>query len=108
DGRKRFEWRDGALYQRSALHPDREWKLSLVRDTVNRDHPDYNAKAARAKLMGSGAEGRAGKWGPGVADAAHGEDKMLCFTCHLSWTTSCGGCHLPIQANWKTDRKHYE
>ena len=27
---------------------------------------------------------------------------MACFTCHLSWTTSCGGCHLPIEANWKT------
>jgi hypothetical protein len=26
---------------------------------------------------------------------------MTCFTCHLSWTTSCAGCHLPIQANWK-------
>jgi hypothetical protein len=33
---------------------------------------------------------------------------MTCFSCHLSWTTSCAGCHLPIQANWKTDRKHYE
>jgi hypothetical protein len=39
---------------------------------------------------------------------AHGEDKMLCYTCHTSWTTSCGGCHLPIQANWKTERHHYE
>ena len=26
----------------------------------------------------------------------------------LSWTTSCAGCHLPIQANWKTERHHYE
>ncbi|MGB0133548.1 LVIVD repeat-containing protein, partial [Dokdonella sp.] len=25
-----------------------------------------------------------------------------------SWTTSCGGCHLPIQANWKTERHKYE
>ncbi len=33
---------------------------------------------------------------------------MACFTCHLSWTTSCAGCHLPIQANWKTERQHYE
>ena len=35
-------------------------------------------------------------------------DEMACFTCHLSWTTSCGGCHLPIEANWKTERHHYE
>jgi hypothetical protein len=25
DGRQRFEWRDGDLYQRSSLHPDKEW-----------------------------------------------------------------------------------
>src|SRR3546814_18784634 len=31
-----------------------------------------------------------------------------CFTCHLSWTTSCGGCHLPIEANWKTKSHHFE
>ena len=33
---------------------------------------------------------------------------MQCYTCHLSWTTTCGGCHLPIQANAKTERHHYE
>jgi hypothetical protein len=33
---------------------------------------------------------------------------MACYTCHLSWTTSCGGCHLPIEANQKTVRHHYE
>jgi hypothetical protein len=39
---------------------------------------------------------------------AHQDGKMACFTCHLSWTTSCGGCHLPIEANWKTQMHHYE
>ncbi len=24
------------------------------------------------------------------------------------WTTSCGGCHLPIEANWKTQSHHYD
>src|SRR3546814_14351177 len=33
---------------------------------------------------------------------------MACFTFHLSWTTSCGGCHLPIEANWKTSSHHFE
>ena len=49
-------------------------------------------------------------WGLNVpADKrAHKPDEMECFTCHLSWTTSCGGCHLPIEANWKTERHHYE
>lgn len=108
DGRRRFEWRDGKLYQRAALDPNKEWEMSLVKDTVNPDHPKYNAKAARAKLMAAGDAGREGKWGPGVEKFAHDDDKMTCFTCHLSWTTSCAGCHLPIQANWKTERQHYE
>ncbi len=108
DGRKRFEWKDGKLYQRSALYADREWEMSLVKDSVTPGHPKYNEKAARAKLMHAGAAGQQGKWGPGAPEYAHGNDKVTCFTCHLSWTTSCGGCHLPIQANAKTERHHYE
>lgn len=108
DGRLRFEWVNGKLYQRASLDPEKEWELSLVKDNVNPNHPSYNAKSARAKLMASGEEGQDGKWGPGVTDFAHSEDKMTCYTCHLSWTTSCAGCHLPIQANWKTERLHYE
>lgn len=41
-------------------------------------------------------------------DRAHDGDKLACFTCHLSWTTSCGGCQLPIEANWKTSSNHFE
>jgi hypothetical protein len=108
DGKRRFEWRDGKLYQRSALWADREWELSLVKDSVNPDHPQYNAKAARAKLMSRDTSTQA--WGLGVApqDRAHKNEEMTCFSCHSSWTTSCGGCHLPIQANWKTRRHHYD
>ncbi|MGV3742643.1 MAG: hypothetical protein ACO1NO_10075, partial [Burkholderiaceae bacterium] len=108
DGRRRFEWRDGKLYQRAALDPNKEWEVSLVKDSVNPAHPDYNLKAARSKLMAAGEDGREGKWGPGVGKLAHDNEKMTCYTCHLSWTTSCAGCHLPIQANWKTERQHYE
>lgn len=108
DGRNRFAWRDGKLYQRAALDPNKEWEVSLVRDSVNPGHPRYNEKAARAKLMAAGEAGRDGKWGPGVGALAHDNSKMTCYTCHLSWTTSCSGCHLPIQANWKTERLHYE
>jgi len=108
DGRKRFEWRDGKLYQRSAMYADLEWEMSLVKDTVTPGNAHYNEKAARAKLMHAGASGQDGKWGPGAKEYAHADEKMTCFTCHLSWTTSCGGCHLPIQANWKTERHHYE
>src|SRR5690606_22533617 len=80
---------------------------SLVKDSVDPGNPHYNEKAARAKLMSTGTSM---KWGPGVApeQRAHKDENVECFTCHLSWTTSCGGCHLPIQANWKTERHHFE
>ncbi len=113
DGQRRFEWFEDdegrrVLIQRSVLDPKIEWKVSLVKDTVDRTHPRFNMKAARAKMMGS--NGADYGWGPGVAkeNRAHGDDKMACFTCHLSWTTSCGGCHLPIEANWKTKGHKYE
>lgn len=110
DGRRRFEWRDGKLFQRSAVDPKLEWEMSLVKDSVTPGNPNYNEKAARAKLMREGAEGQEGKWGPtaGGKGYAHDDDKISCHSCHLSWTTSCAGCHLPIQANAKTERLHYE
>jgi hypothetical protein len=108
NGKSRFSWREGKLFQRSLLWPDREWELSLVKDSVNKNHPDFNKKAARAKLMSKDSKSQS--WDPGAteSDLAHGNDNMECYSCHQSWTTSCGGCHLPIQANWKSDRKHYE
>jgi hypothetical protein len=110
DGRKRFEWRNGKLYQRSALNPKLEWEMSLVKDSVTPGHPKYNAKAARAKLMHEGTSGQSGEWGATASGTgyAHSDDKITCYSCHLSWTTSCSGCHLPIQANAKTPRLHYE
>ena len=58
----------------------------------------------------SGAETGRFVFGQSVPDAelAHPDTEMACFTCHLSWTTSCGGCHLPIEANWRTTTHHYE
>ncbi|MEE4289025.1 MAG: hypothetical protein V2J14_06620, partial [Erythrobacter sp.] len=116
DGRRRFEWverEDGsrALIQRSIVDPKLEWEMSLVKDSVDPDTPQFNAKAARAKLMSKyGAETGNFEFGPGIAeeDRAHGTEEMACFTCHLSWTTSCGGCHLPIEANWKTKSHRYD
>jgi hypothetical protein len=112
DGQRRFEWMSDAsgrrvLMQRSITDPKLEWRVHLTKDSVDRTSPDFNIKSARAKLMGgSDTQG----WGPGIApaDRAHGDDKMACFTCHLSWTTSCGGCHLPIEANWKTSSHKYD
>ena len=115
DGRRRFEWvaKDGqrVLIQRSIVDPKLEWEVSLVKDAVTEGNPHFNLKAARAKLMSrEGAETGRYVFGPGVAkeDRAHKESDMACFTCHLAWTTSCGGCHLPIEANWKTSSHKYD
>ncbi|MFN3388862.1 MAG: hypothetical protein ACK40O_07995 [Allosphingosinicella sp.] len=116
DGRRRFEWMqadDGrrVLVQRSIVDPNLEWEVKLVRDSVDPQHPGFNMKAARSKLMSkAGAETGEYKFGSGVApeDLAHKEDEIACFTCHLSWTTSCAGCHLPIEANWKTKSHKYD
>ncbi|QDH35696.1 hypothetical protein E2E27_16080 [Porphyrobacter sp. YT40] len=116
DGKRRFEWLEGAdgrrrLVQRSIVDPSLEWEMSLVRDSVDPATPAFNAKAARAKLMSRyGAETGSFEFGTGIAadDRAHRDPEMACHTCHLSWTTSCGGCHLPIEANWKTKSHRYE
>ena len=116
DGQRRFEWTfDNAgrrtLIQRSIVDPELWWKVRLVKDSVDPASPNFNAKSARAKMMSkSGADDGSFSFGPGVPkkDRAHDDSKLACFTCHLSWTTSCGGCHLPIEANWKTTTHHYE
>lgn len=108
DGKKRFEWIDGKLIQRSLLNEGLEWEMSLLKDNSDPASGHYNAKADRHHTMSSNTATQ--DWGIGVpkAERAHNEDKMLCYSCHTSWTTTCGGCHLPIQANWKTDRHHFE
>ena len=115
DGKRRFEWqeKDGrrVLIQRSASDPKLEWRIHLVKDSVDRTHPDFNPKAARAKLM-SKLSSDTGKYsfGPGVpaSELAHKDSEMACYSCHISWTPSCGGCHLPIEANWKTTSHKYD
>ena len=108
DGKRRFEWQGDKLIQRSVLDPDLEWTLSLVRDSVDPAHAEYNAKAARAKLMSDDTATQ--EWGPDVPvdSLAHKDEEIECYTCHTSWITSCAGCHLPIEANWKTEKHHYE
>jgi hypothetical protein len=87
--------------------PGLEWRMSLVKDTVDPTNPHYNPKAARAKLMSADPSL---KWGLGVpaSNRAHKDQNIMCISCHTSWTTSCSGCHLPIEANWKTERQHFE
>ena len=127
DGRRRFEWteRDGrrVLIQRSIVDPNLEWEVSQVRDSADASLPPceasgdqptpgpcFNMRSARAKLMSrSAADSGRYLFGEGVPDSdlAHPVEEMACFTCHLSWTTSCAGCHLPIEANNRTTLHHY-
>jgi hypothetical protein len=108
DGKLRFEWMGKKLIQRSLLNPELEWEMSLVKDTINPSHSGYNEKAALAKTVSKDTQKQ--DWGEGVAkdNRAHSDDEMECYSCHTSWTTSCAGCHLPIEANWKTERNKYE
>ncbi|MBA3048187.1 hypothetical protein, partial [Brevundimonas sp.] len=115
DGQRRFEWiqRDNrrVLIQRSIVDPTLEWEVDLVRDAVDRDSPEFNPAAARAKLMSVSRPGQASfSWGPGVAttDLAHDDEEMACYSCHTSWTPSCGGCHLPVEANWQAESHRAE
>jgi len=107
DGAKRFEWRGEHLIQRSVLTPDLEWKVSLVKDSVNTDHEDFNADAARAKLMSKDVDTQSWSDASASTELAHPDAEMECYACHTSWTTSCAGCHLPIEANQKTPKLHY-
>lgn len=117
-GKLRFEWRGERLYQRSNLYPEKEWLVKQVRDIVNPADSLYNSKAARAKLTkklgpedttdSKAAISEVDSSNDASSLLAHDDEKMACFTCHSSWVTSCAGCHLPIEANWKQKSKHYD
>ncbi len=103
DGRTRFEWREPA----SSISAPRSIPNLRMGSHAGQGHgrsrkPEIQRQggARQADVRTDGSM----QWGPGVdpSNLAHGDDKMACFTCHSSWTTSCAGCHLPIEANWKT------
>jgi hypothetical protein len=55
------------LIQRSIVDPNLEWEVSLTKDSVDRDHPQFNMKSARSKLMSkAGAQTGKFSFGPGV------------------------------------------
>ena len=116
-GESQFAWLDNQLYQRSMVTKGMQWRVKQVRDSVDPESRDYNKRAADAKLVMKLTEGAetykiaAAQQGtkPGFeSKLAHPNSEMACFACHSSWTTACGGCHLPIQANWKSKVNHYE
>jgi hypothetical protein len=116
-GERQFIWRGDDLYQRSLVTEGLEWRVKQVRDSVDPSSKDYNKKSAKAKLVMKLEGDSANYTVASAAQAKHPEietklahpnSDMSCFACHSSWTTACGGCHLPIQANWKSTTNHYE
>ena len=74
--------------------------------------PRFNAKAARAKLMSRDGRGdrpvRVRPRRRARTTARTTTTRWPASPATFSWTTSCGGCHLPIEANWKTTSHNYE
>jgi len=106
DGR-RFQWRDGKLYQHSMIKPDREWEVVQTLDTVTPGNPHYSEKSRWAKTVR--ADGQT--WGSlpaNESDLAHPNSRMTCYACHTSWTPNCFGCHLAMTANQKKPMLHNE
>jgi hypothetical protein len=116
-GQQQFVWKEGDLYQRSLVTEGLEWRVKQVKDSVSPGSRDYNPRSAKAKLVTklnpkTEAYSVASPTQAATSDfeshLAHPNSEMSCFACHSSWTTACGGCHLPIQANWKSTTNHYE
>jgi hypothetical protein len=117
-GERRFIWKEGELYQRSSLTEGLEWKVSQVRDSVDAGHSEYNTKSARAKTLKRKDTATCPEELASLDEIdeseslyellAHNNETMDCYACHSSWITTCAGCHLPIQANFESETKHYD
>jgi hypothetical protein len=111
-GKKLFEVdkKTGDIYQNSMVTKGMKWKVVQTIDSITPGHPDYKEQSRYAKTIRR--DGKA--WGDlpdpknEVAELAHSNDKMTCYSCHTSWTTSCFGCHLPMKANKQRPLLHYE
>jgi hypothetical protein len=110
-GQRRFERRGDRIIQNSMVEKGVCWDVVQVMDTVTPGHPRYNPKAAHAKTVRFGPEGKM-VWGDlppeGECGCAHQNKKMSCIACHSSWNPSCYGCHLPQKANMKMPMLHNE
>ncbi len=109
-GKRRFEREGDRIYQNGMVE-DKRWEVVQVRDTITPGNDHYSAKAALAKTVRMGADGKM-TWGdvpkPGECPRAHANDNMTCISCHSSWNPSCFGCHLPQRANIKAPYLHWE
>jgi hypothetical protein len=106
-GLRRFENRDGKIFQRSMTDPAKEWEIVQTADTITPGNVHFNPKSLRAKLMGK--DGSVLSQVPqGETHLAHGNASMTCYSCHTSWTPTCFGCHLQMTANVRRPMLHNE
>lgn len=96
-GQRRFIWVNGTLWQRSMVNPNQQWEVLQVKDSVTQGNAHYNERSAYAKTIRNSG-----------GTIAHSDARMTCYACHTSWMTSCSGCHLPQEANQKSETHHYE
>jgi hypothetical protein len=104
---RRFEYRDGKLFQRSMVEPDKEWEVVQVLDTITPGNIHYSEKSRWAKTIRTDGK----TWGDLPADSsqlAHANGRMTCYACHTSWTPNCFGCHLAMMANQRKPMLHNE
>jgi hypothetical protein len=104
---RRFEYRDGELFQRSMVEPDKEWEVVQVLDTITPGNVHYSEKSRWAKTIQKDGK----TWGalpPDPSQLAHANSRMTCYACHTSWTPNCFGCHLAMMANQRKPMLHNE
>jgi len=104
---RRFEYREGRLFQRSMVEPDKEWEVVQVLDTITPGNIHYSEKSRWAKTLRTDGK----TWGDLPADSsqlAHANSRMTCYACHTSWTPNCFGCHLAMMANQRKPMLHNE
>jgi hypothetical protein len=104
---RRFEWRDGKLFQRSMMDQHLEWEVVQTLDSITPSSPHYNEKSHLAKTLRTDGV----TWGDVPKDEsqlAHANSSMTCYACHTSWTPNCFGCHLEMKANEKRPMLHNE
>ena len=104
---RRFEYREGKLFQRSMVEPDKEWEVVQVLDTITPGNIHYSEKSRWAKTVRTDGK----TWGDLPADSsqlAHANSRMTCYACHTSWTPNCFGCHLAMMANQRKPMLHNE
>ena len=118
---QRFYWKEGRLFQRSAVDREKEWEVVQVQDSVTPGNPHFSEKSRAAKLITKGGgmmevqkvalrADAMGVMKPSteLMNLAHSDTRMTCASCHTSWTPSCFGCHLSMTANQRMPMLHNE